>query len=208
MGGLCNSLGVQVYHTKTNYQIMTNYISTKTSMIIDKYDDKIATLLAAVRRIERFLGPDDDWIEDDRRIVYEAADSLLRPIGRPTIREKGTADYVTTAHATPDAIERVFHNAGFQRNLLSTRKYREDHGGGRQWAVGSWVLDPLDTNWQYHIFLFPSPNGGCDIYGHREASVTEPAAHSGGDELRHGDPNGRVRGLLSEVGVPFGNRQL
>jgi hypothetical protein len=172
-----------------------------------KIDSILEPLMAAVRYAERFLGPDDDWVEDDRRILFEAAQRHLGHVHRFT-REKGRADYFTTAHATPDVVETVLHDNGYQRNLASTRKYRTHHGGGKQWAVGSWVLDHPDTDWQHHVYLFPTPNNGTDLYGHRETSVREGAEHLTATNQQHGDPMGRVRGLLSATDIPHGKRQI
>jgi hypothetical protein len=167
---------------------------------IRRFDSQIAATLGAVRRAERFLGPDDDWVEDDRRIVYEAADSFLRPLGRPTVREKGTADYVVTADADSDAVEEAL-DPPYQRNLLSTRKYRYVDGH-KQWAAGSWVYDPDDTDWQHHVYLFERADGRTDIYAHREASVRNPSDHHGSWQT-HGDPRGRVRRMLADANIDY-----
>jgi hypothetical protein len=174
--------------------------------IAKRLDPYLEPLMGAVRVAERWLGPDDDWVEDDRRIAYEWAQRHFGHL-HTFAREKGPADYFTTAHARPDVVERVLHDGGYQRNLASSRKYRTHHDGGKQWAVGSWVLDPTDTDWQHHVYLFPAPNGGTDVYGHRETSVREGAEHLT-EPQTHGDPNGRVRGLLSDAGIEHGKRNL
>ena len=153
---------------------------------IKTFEPVLRPLLGAVRRAERFLGPEDDWVERDRRVLFEAADTILRPLGRPTIREVGEADRIGTVGAGPDVVELALVEAGYQRNLLSTRKYREHHNGGRQWACGSWVLDPVDEPWQHHVYLFEAPDGSTDVYAHKEASVRNPDKHHGGDGLERG----------------------
>lgn len=171
---------------------------TLANWVLKHFEKPLAALIRAVRRAERFLGPEDDWVEEDRRILYEAADSVLRPLGRATIREKGNADYVTTALASADEVERVLMSEGpYQRNVLSTRKYRVDHDGGKQWAVGSLVYDPVDEPWQHHVYLFDWVGGGTDIYAHREASVRDPSEHHRSWQT-HGDPKGRVRRILEQ----------
>jgi len=175
--------------------------------ISKRLDPYLELVIPSVRRVERFLGPEDDWVEDDRRILYEAAQRHLGHLHKFT-REKGRYDYATTAHADPNAVERALSRHGYQRNLASSRKYRTHHGGGKQWAVGSYVFDPTDTDWQHHVYLFPSPDGGTDVYGHRETSVREGSEHVTNTNQTHGDPNGRVRGLLSEAGIPFGRRKF
>lgn len=162
--------------------------------------------MASVRRVEEFLSPSDDWVEDGRRILYEAAQRLLGDY-HDFIREKGTADYITTAHADSDAVEIALMEYGYDRNLLSTRKYREHHGGGKQWAVGSFAYDPEDTDWQHHVYLFKAPNGGTDIYGHREPSPRNPEAHLDTSTGVHGDPNGRVANALDVYRIEYGERE-
>jgi hypothetical protein len=176
---------------------------TLATRTIDLLDPALARLLGGVRELETLLGPEDDWVEDDRRILFEAADRILRPLGRPTIREVGRYDYILTVAATPDAVETHLDHAGYQRNLLSTRKYREHHDGGRQWAVGSWVLDPDDTDWQHHVYLFPYESGlATDVYGHTEPSVRNPEEHHSGDGIEHGDPR-NLPSLFDDWGFEY-----
>lgn len=158
-----------------------------------------------IRFFEETLGPSDDWVEDDRRILYEAIDPLLP---WRAIREKGTADYITSTQVGSDRIERALYAQGYRRNLLSSRKYRTHHGGGKQWAVGSWVFDPEGTAWQHHVYLFDRRSGGTDIYGHREPSVRNPSQHLDLSTGTPGDPNNRLRDALSAEGIAFGERQI
>lgn len=160
-------------------------IATK---LITLFEPILAPILAAVRRIEEFLGPEDDWVEEDRRILYEAADKFLRPLGRSTVTKKTDADYITTVELSPDKVETILHDNGYERNLLSTRKYRVHHNGGKQWAVGSWVLDSDDTDWQHHVFIFHSTESGTDVYAHKEPSVRDPDAHHKSDDIEYGNP--------------------
>lgn len=149
----------------------------------------LSWLLAGIRRVETLLGPSDDWVEQDRRWLYELADRVLRPLGRPTIHEATSSDHVVLVDSSPDAVEDVLSENGYQRNLLSTRKYRTHHDGGRQWAVGSWVRE-LDDERQHHVYLFPYHEGGTDVYAHSEPSVTDPSEHHMADDIQHGDPAG------------------
>lgn len=180
--------------------------STFADKFIKLVHDELSVILSVVRRCEEFLGPGDDWVEDDRRILYEAADSVLRPLGRQTVREKGVADYITTVHADSDVVETALHNGGYNRNVLSTRKYRTHHGGGEQWAVGSWVYDPPTTDWQHHVYLFDAEGGGTDMYGHRETSVRDPDGHLN-DRQTHGDPNGRARKSVERHNLDYSEKE-
>lgn len=164
---------------------------------IDTLHGKLSWLMAQIRKQERALGPSDDWVEDDRRVLFEAADRFLRPLGRATIQEVPTADHIVTVEASPDEVEELI-SPPFQRNLLSTRKYRtlSEENGGKQYAVGSWVLDPEETSWQQHVYLFPSPGGGTEIYGHLEPSVRDPDAHVDPTTGEHGDPKDLLRSEL------------
>jgi hypothetical protein len=169
-----------------------------------KFRGPLSRVIGAVRWLERFLGPDDDWVEDDRRKLFEWLDGKF---GHSFTMEKGARDYITTADASPDAVERALASADYQRNLVSTRKYRTHHDGGKQWAVGSWVLDPADTDWQHHVFLFPAPDGGTDVYGHKESTVRDPVDHVT-DGVIPGDPHDHARDALDVVGMGYGQRNL
>jgi hypothetical protein len=169
-----------------------------------RFRKPLSQILGAVRRVERFLGPEDDWVEDDRRKLFEFLDGKF---GHAFTMEKSARDYITTAQASPDAVEVALHRAGYQRNLVSTRKYRTHHAGGKQWAVGSYVYDPVDTDWQHHVFLFPAPDGAADVYGHRETSARNPVGHLT-DRLTPGDPQARARNALTEADIQYEERNL
>ena len=177
-----------------------------TDRSIRRYEEEIAALLGFVRRLERFLGPDDDWVEDDRRIIYEAAHGVLSKLGRSTLHEVNDEDFCYTVDATSDEVEVLLHESDFQRNLLSTRKYRVPNGT-RDYADGSWVLvhdsDDTDVRMQLHVVLFSNPDGTTSIYVHREAAVTEPSEHDGGDLMTHGDPNDVVQTILEDNDIGY-----
>jgi hypothetical protein len=162
--------------------------------LIWRFRKPLGKLLAGVRRVERFLGPEDDWAEDDRRILYEAADPILRPLGRPTVTEKGREDYILTTEVSEPQVEERLHDDGYERNFLSTRKYRIIDGR-KQWAAGSWVYDG-GGRWQHHVYLFKNEDGTTDIYGHREPSVRHPHDHVTGPQ-DHGDYSGRITQLFT-----------
>jgi hypothetical protein len=175
--------------------------------IAKRYRGVLATVLGCVRRVEAFLGPADDWVESDRRIVYEAADGLF---GHSAVSKGNEEDYLFTANTTTDEIERLLHERGFERNLLSTRKYRitrEHHTGNRQWADGSWVLS-LGNERQLHIYLFSTKYGNADVYSHVEPSVVNPVAHLDTDTGVHGDPTNTVTNVLSENGIDTTTKTL
>lgn len=161
----------------------------------------IKIIVGIVRVAERFLTPNDDWVAAGRKTLLRGADSVLSPLGFPTVRKKSNDDYIVTADVTADEIERALVEAGYQRNVLSTRKYRQ-RDEGQQWAIGSWVYDPADTDWQHHVYLFPADDG-IDVYGHRETSVREGMEHRTNPDQTHGDPNGRVRAALHEAGIDY-----
>jgi len=174
-----------------------------------KLDPLLESVIPAVRRAERFLGPEDDWVEDDRRILYEAAQRHLGGLHTFT-REKGPADYVTTVKADPDTVEGALMPP-YQRNLVSTRKYRTYHDGGKQYACGSFVIDGLsgeshdsvetrqaspndiagDHGYveQHHVYLFETADGHTDVHAHRETSATEGDEHLTETNQEQGDPH-------------------
>lgn len=154
-------------------------------------DPLLEVVIPAVRRVERFLGPDDDWVEDDRRILYEAAQRHLGHL-HTFVREKGRGDYVTTVKADPDTVEEALMPP-YQRNLVSTRKYRTYHGGGKQYACGSFVIDGITGDHgyveQHHVYLFETADGHTDVHAHRETSATEGDEHLTETNQEQGDPH-------------------
>jgi hypothetical protein len=52
---------------------------------------------------------------------------------------------------------------------------------------------------QHHVYLFSTGDGQVRIYGHREASVTRPDDHEGGDELVAGDPDNRLADIADRL---------
>lgn len=177
-------------------------------MRYNKLDSILEPLMAAVRRAEKVLGPEDDWVEEDRRILFEAAQRHLGHL-HTFVYRKGPRDYLTTAHASPDAVERLLTKNGYQRNLVSSRKYREHHDGGNQWAVGSFVLDGLEGDHgyveQHHVYLFEAPNGATDVYAHRETSVLEGSEHLTDTNQEHAAP-ADLFDILDRMAVEYGQR--
>jgi hypothetical protein len=169
--------------------------------IIRALEPQLVWAFSHIDNYEESLGPDDDWVQRDRRYLYETADRFLRPLGRPTIREVGQEDKLFTVEESVNDVEECIHPK-YSRNLISSRKYREHHSGGRQWAKGSWVYDPKDTDWQHHVYLFPSKDGGTDVYAHKEPSVRLPAQHHlhGG---KSGDPDGVLHGQLDNCNIEY-----
>ena len=160
----------------------------------------LKTLTTAVRRIEQHLSPDDDWASELREIAYKRAQSVLNPlIGIQFTREKSKADYICTVETEVDAVEQALWNAGYQRNMLSTWKYR-GVDNKRQDITSAWVYDPPDTDTQHDVYLFD--NGETvDIYGHKEPSVRNPTEHLDLSTGVNGDPDNRARAAQAEAGI-------
>lgn len=190
-------------------------------------DPLLEPLMAAVRRVERFLGPEDDWVEDDRRILFEAAQNHFGDY-HTFIYDKGDQDYVTTVDATPDEVEKMLMPP-YHRNLISSRK-RRDTGGGKQYAVGSLVIDGIREEEEYikqhHVYLFPAPDGGtdlsgespdsveneqestsCDVYAHMEKSVLEGYEHVTDTNQENAAPH-VLFDIFDRHGVEYSERQL
>jgi len=170
--------------------------------IAKEYRNELSILLGCVRSVEAFLGPEDDWVEEDRRILYEAVDGLL---GHTMVTEGNEDDYVCTTNSTPNDVENALHPT-FERNLVSTRKYREHHTGGRQWACGSWVMD-LGSD-QLHVYLFETKYGNTDVYAHLEPAVTSPVEHLDTSTGVHGDPTGVIVDVLGMNNIPTTERNV
>jgi hypothetical protein len=166
----------------------------------------LGRILGAIRSLTGIFGSEHDWIERVRSSVLRLVHPVASRLGRPTVRAKGPSDYVCTVPTAVESLERVFEPV-YQRNLLATKKYRE-RDESTQWAAGSWVhTETYDGDAQHHVYLFSAPGGGTDIYGHREANVTEPARHQHGPQV-HGDPDGVLRDTLDEAGVDRYTRTL
>lgn len=166
----------------------------------------LSRALNTVRRLEKRLKQFSPLVEPVRHVAWRAADKpLRRTINRPTIRQKGTADYVTTVDANHRDVRAALLDGPYQWNVLSTYKYRTVDGR-RQWEVGTFVHDPADTGWQHHVYTFRAPNGQTDVYAHREASVRSPKAHENGDRVT-GDPHG-LHDLFDRHDLDYTERQI
>jgi len=161
---------------------------------------KLKSLTTVVRRIERHLSPADDWASKLRKIAYKRAQSVLSPlIGIQFTREKSRADYICTVETNVDAVETALWNAGYQRNMLSTWKYR-NVGGKRQDIVSAWVYDPPTTETQHDVYLFDNADT-VDVYGHKEPSIRNPVKHLDLSTGINGDPDNRAKAALAEAGI-------
>lgn len=155
----------------------------------------VKRVVTAVRRLTRLLRPQDDWVERWQKRVYVAANPLLKRIGGYSVSKITEADFVGTVEDDSDAVERQLYDAGYQRNLLSSRKYRRINGD-KQWSDGSFVFDPKQTDTQHHVILFDAADGGTDIYAHKERTVRDPDGHMTVEQTR-GDPDNRLHSILS-----------
>lgn len=161
----------------------------------------IGTAVGYLRSGTAYLTPKDDWVEGLRRRVAVAGDPFLSPLGRPLIFECHDEDYFTTAEEDSDKVE-VALFWRYQRNAASTRKYRIVDGD-RDWADGSWVIDPRNTDWQHHVYIFDNGDGTTDLYGHRETSAEKDPYGHVTDDQDHGDPDKMARNLLREKGITY-----
>lgn len=171
--------------------------------VADNFIRQVATplskIIGTVRDVTSYLTPEDDWVEELKRRLTVFADPIFRPLGRALIFECHDEDYFTTANADSDKVESALYPR-YQRNLTSTRKFRLI-GGERDWADGSYVYDPDDTEWQHHVYLFYNEGGTTDLYGHKETSAEkDPYGHVTDSQI-HGDPDGIARGTLEEAHI-------
>lgn len=176
---------------------------------INRFSGQLSKVLSAVRRQEQKLGPGAHGLVAPRARLWQVADPIFRAGGRPTVRAKGVADYVTTVDASREQVEQALWPK-YHRNFLSTKKYRWRKSGDtfeRDWAIGSWVYDPKDTDTQHHVYLFESPGGGIDLYAHREPSVRNPGKHTSGRQT-HGDPDGYARARIDDASLEYAAREF
>jgi len=177
--------------------------------LAERVNPLLEVVIPAVRRVERFLGPEDDWVEDDRRILYEATQRHLGHL-HTFVQEVGRGNYVTTVKASPDEVEEALMPP-YQRNLVSTRKYRTYHGGGKQWACGSFVIDGIagDHGYveQHHVCIFETEEGYTDVHAHRETSATEGSEHLTDSHHEHGDPH-VLFDVFDRAGLAYHGREF
>ena len=143
-------------------------------------------------------------IEAVRTIVFRLLDPIATRYGRPLVRDKteDQDEFIATVDISELELARVFWQFDYRYNPISTKKYRVKER--RQWSVLSAAYrDSIGDGEQHHVYVFRDPDGTLDIYGHREASVTNPDAHDGGDELVSGDPAGRVTTALDDAGIDY-----
>lgn len=161
-------------------------------------------LLGAVIAL-RNVGPRRALLfETVRTLTWRALDPIATKRGRPLLRDKTTAndEFVCSVDIAELALARALWAAGYRWNPLSTKKFRDVEK--RQWSVLSAAYrDSVADEEQHHVYVFRAADGVLDIYAHREASVTDPTDHDGGDELVAGDPDGRVRAALDEAGIEY-----
>ena len=136
--------------------------------------------------------------------LFRLLDPLARSRGRPLIRDKtGSGDAILTAEASVDKVAQALWEYGEYRwNPTSQVKYRV-RNGGRQFASLELAArkSPVADS-QHDVYLF-GEGGVTDVWGHREANVTDPNDHVGGDEQVSGDPHGRVRDALARAGISY-----
>jgi len=173
--------------------------------IANKFIHRVASPLSKtigyIRTGTSYLTPKDDWVEGLKRRLTLLGDPIFRPLGRPLVFECHDEDYFTTAEVNGDKVEAALHTR-YQRNLTSTRKYRVIDGE-RDWANGSYVVDPDDTEWQHHVYIFDNGDGTTDVYGHKETSAEKDPYGHVTDKQYHGDPLGIARGTLDEAHIKY-----
>jgi hypothetical protein len=174
---------------------------TLANKFIKRVASPLSTTIGYIRDGTSHLTPKDDWVEGLKKraalIVHPYADAL----GRPLVKEKPDAEQFATTAVDSDKVEAALHGR-YQRNLTSTRKYRK-RDGERDWAVGSWVHDPDDTEWQHHVYLFDRPDRGTDLYAHKETSAEhDPYGHVT-DGHSDGDPDAIARVQLEKAGIEY-----
>jgi len=168
---------------------------------IKRVEEPLGKLIGYIRHGTSYLTSKDDWVEGLKKRATIAVHPFVAPLGRPLIKEKPDAEQFATTSADPDEVEQALHDR-YQRNLTSTRKYRM-RNGERDWAVGSWVHDPDDTEWQHHVYLFEREDGGTDLYAHKETSAEhDPYGHVT-DGHSDGDPDSIARVQLQRAEIKY-----
>jgi len=139
-----------------------------------------------------------------RRILYPALDSLGRQVNRPLIRDKTnrTDELIAELDTTVGKVHDVLSNSRFRpHNLLSTLKYIESDEA-RHYESSSWVLYPRGLfapgESQYHLWVVPVDEK-IRIYGHREWSIVYPRMHMSDTARTPADPDGYIQRALDPI---------
>lgn len=161
-------------------------------------------LLGAVIAL-RNVGPRRALLfEPIRTVAFRLLNPIATKRGRPLIREKteDQAEFIATVDASELELAKLLWDGGYRWNPISTKKFRVVES--RQWSILSVAYrDSVADEDQHHVYIFRRGDGLLDVYGHREASITDPDAHDGGDDLVPGDPDNRVATILQQAGADF-----
>jgi len=170
--------------------------------LLRRYEFWIVTALVLASILQRFLGPEHDFVQAHRGWILRRLNPVLSLLGRPTIRVKGNRDYICTVALGEEQTEKAV-SPPYHRNLIATKKGRTDDHGKIQWANGSWVYKRTPTaDQQHHIYLF-SGDDSTDIYGHLEPNIVNAKEHHGGGDIIHGDPDEFLRSVLDSENIEY-----
>lgn len=160
------------------------------------------------RYLEKGLGTSYSWVTRIKQTLFRGLNPVGRRLDHRLVYVKDDGDYIKTTRVGPGETEQALLAGRYQRNLLSASKCRILEDGTVQFCYGQYVIDPADTDWQYHVYLFETPDGGrTDVYGHRETSVRKGNDHLI-DEQTPGDPNGLAKAQLSDERIGFTERDF
>lgn len=152
--------------------------------------------------LQRFLGPDADWVESRRERLLIKFDEVLGLVGGFGTREIMEKEYAGTIDVPEDHgkgsredwVERQVYQNGFYRNLIAGKKFRFVEGH-KQYSDGSWAKrDGILADRQLHLHFFKASSGNFDVYVHEEPSVIRPLAHLYGGKQTYDDAAERIRG--------------
>jgi len=119
---------------------------------------------------DKYLGPNDDWMERLRKKLYPILHPYLERYGGYALGIVRENQYVGTVELDEDTLEWKLAEHGFVRNPIAAYK---THTDGRE-SEGSWVLYHAEApqivaeGMQLHITLFASGGSGIDLYAHYE----------------------------------------
>lgn len=163
-------------------------------------EEYLRRLLVRADDFQRGLGAQADWVETLKLAVFVSADPVFSRAGRPLTRNKTNEEdeKFFNSSKSPDEVEVLLTEGGYDRNLISTKKYRMvDDGERQQWAVGSYrVVYGEDDKFQHHVYLFPDGDGGTDVYGHKETNYEHDASGHLNDRQFDGDPDNKATPIL------------
>lgn len=125
----------------------------------------VVVLILVAYLAKRHTGPEDDWIEFVKHLVFTAYDDEAEQMGLDIVVCKNPEDYVCTVPLSVDEVELMLTACGYGENDISNEKFRilpPDVGqphkmSEKQFQRGSMKFSEPDSDKQQHAYFFQNP---------------------------------------------------